>query len=394
MRAFVVPFLALGLLAGCAAGIDISKPARKFDDAVSDGSAAVNALVRAERLSEKALVYARLLSAGSRVHLSPACESLDTLTGFSGARAPGSASGRAARLAERRRVVQKLARDCAVVQSGQTAEMPTEVPASFEPTLTDPLFLCGIDTTRLDATRLALGERTDDGAEALHIPPVTSPYAAQAEIMPALAAYASALEEAVEAKDLDQLKAAGDKVAASLGALGSLAGPYGVAVAPAVTAVGRALNALSGIAFRQQRFGFVKEVVTASDGAVADSTAVVCHTAMNLSESVIDNEFRQLKRSVQSYNVQSRPFDTFSKVASARQELGDIDAAISGFLTVATADYATAILGIAEAHADLKAAVAERNPDLEAVVSKSEDLVKQFQVLNKTVGKLWEGGKP
>jgi hypothetical protein len=79
----------------------------------------------------------------------------------------------------------------------------------------------------------------------------------------------------------------------------------------------------------------------ASDGAVADSAAVLCHTGMSLSQSVIDNEFRQLKRSVESYDVQPRPFDTYAKMASARQELGAIDAALTAFLTVATADYAT-----------------------------------------------------
>jgi hypothetical protein len=393
MRAIRVAACSALVLCGCAP--DLAPIAGDYSHAVDSGEAALADTVRANIAARKMSDYQLIALDRPALRLTPACNEIFDMAASGGivlsAGAP-SEGDRQEALDARRKLLAAAAKDCAVTEGAPTAVSDGSDDGQPDPGR-DPFYLCGIDTSRLSINDSNAGATGVQGA-AIRIPPLPPRVAAQADIMPALAAYANALKEAAEAKDIAELEAAAQRLVDSLTALaGLVAGPYGVVVAPAIQAVGTAATTLTGVFLREKRFRLIRDVVIATDPAVRDSAAIVCHSALVLSHEVVRFEMIRLNDLLATYN--GLAIDSGSTLQEDRQIIGvvqDIDVAVVSVRDVSTADYAGAILGIAEAHASLKAAIENPEHDFTATKKLLEKLVVQFEEIQKATSALQTAG--
>ncbi len=398
MRGCLSATTAALLLAACAP--DLSQVTESYSDAVSGADAAITEVVAANTRARKRLDYQTIAIDRPLLRIEEACSEIFDLAAWSGGalaspNAAPSEEARQAALAQRQERLTQLAKDCAVVTTQQAAAGP----ALFAPMapgtsgtsaqLRDPFYLCGIDPSRLTLSQD--GSSTPDQASTRpkRIPPLAPNTAAQAQLTAALEAYASALQEAAEAKDIEALESAATRVADSLSALAALAGPFGVIAEPAVKAVGTAAARLTGLIMREERFDFIKETVNATDGAVQDSVAVVCHGALLLSYEIVRSEGFLLNDMVNDYNIARGLTDaSFAGDRLMMARLEAMDSAVLSLRQVAGRDSVAPILGVAESHNALKKAVNEPDPDFAAIVARLKTLIGELEQIRKIASTL------
>jgi hypothetical protein len=392
MRAIRVAACSALVLCGCAP--DLAKIAGDYSHAVDSGEAALADTVRANIAARKMSDYQLIALDRPPLRFTSACNEILDLAASGGivlsAGAP-SEGDRQEALDARRKLLAAAAKECAVTEGAPTSISDGSDDRQPDPRR-DPFYLCGIDTSRLSINDSNAGATGVQGAR-IRIPPLPPRVAAQADIMPALAAYANALKEAAEAKDIAELEAAAQRLVDSLTALAVQAGPYGVVAAPAVQAVGTAATTLTGVFLREKRFRLIKDVVIATDPAVRDSAAIVCHSALVLSYEIVRVGMIRLDDLLVTYN--GLAIDSGSTLQEDRQIIGvvqDIDVAVVSVRDVSTADYAGAILGIAAAHTSLKAALENPEHDFTATKKLLEKLVVQFEEIQKATSALKTAG--
>ena len=383
------------LLSACAP--DVSKVAGSYSESVSSANAAMDDIVGANTRARKLQDYRSIATDRPELRIADACNDIFQLAAWTGG-ALVSVEGapnedeRMAALAERQDRLSALAEDCAVEvgaaeAAGRAAEADSDIVIPAR--LRDPIYLCGIDPTRLTVSDAGVSELAGSGGSRRRIPPLPLDVTGQTRIAEALAAYAAALKEAAEAKDLDALQSAAESLVASLKTLAALAGPFGVVAAPAVEAVGRAANALTGALLREARFRFIKKTVAAADGAVRDSAAIVCHGAMLLSYEVVRAEHFLLNDLILEYNiVRAETAKTFAGDREVLALLEASDRALTALRGVGTHDVVTPFLGVAEAHGELKAALEDPKRDFKAAIKLMKKLVGQFQDIRRTTAAL------
>ena len=387
--------LTASLLTACAP--DLSKVAGDYSKAVDGANTALGDVVKANAAARTSLDYQTIALERQPLGLTPQCRQLFDLTAWSGG-APVVSDGapnedeRRVAFKERRALVENAAKNCAAVALSQTGDGDPAVLRSIGPKLRDPFYLCGIDLGRLDRQAFDNSDVTAPGVTGggpARIPPVAPKAAVQAQIMPALAAYAKALKAAAEAKDIEELESAANKLADSVGALAGLAGPYGVAAGPLVEAVGAAAASLTGLFLREKRFRFVKTVVVATDSAVHDSAAIACHGALLLSYGVVRAEAFHLDDLLAVYNGAAiDAADTLEADTALIAQLYGIDRAVVSARGAATADYVTVMLGIGAAHRSLKDAVEDPDTDFKATLKQLEDLIERAEDIQEATADL------
>ena len=383
------------LLSACAP--DVSGVAGSYAESVSGANAAMEDIVGVNTRARKRLDYRSIAMERSILRIAGACNEIFQMAAWTGGAlvstegAPNEEE-RVAALAERHKRLTALAKDCAVEvgsadASGRAAEGDSDIVIPAR--LRDPIYLCGIDPSRLSVAQAGVTEPAGSGGSRLRIPPLPLDVAAQTRIAEALAAYAAALKEAAEARDLAALQSAAESLVASLTKLAALAGPFGVVAAPAVEAVGGAATALTGSLLRESRFRFIKKTVAAADGAVRDSAAIVCHGALLLSYEVVRAENFLLNDLVDEYNIARRRVATdFAGDREIVAMLEASDRALAALRGVGTHDVVTPFLGVAEAHGELRAALEDPKRDFKAAIKLMKSLVGQFQEIRKTTAAL------
>ena len=389
-------------LAACAP--DVSKVAGEYSKAVDGAKTALNDVVIANRNARKALDYQSIALDRKTLGFTAECQQLFDLAAWTGGTLvvsdePPNEEVRHEDLKSRRAIITRAAKECAVeVGSRVILRVSTESQLP-EARLRDPLYLCGIDLSRLGGPdyekQLYNGDISMPGVKGGstgRIPPQPLIVGAQAEIMPALAAYAKALKVAAEAKDIEELEAAATKVVDSFTALAALAGPYGAVVGPAVKAVGTAATTLTGVFLHEKRFRFIKEVVIATDSAVRDSAAISCHSAMMLSYEIVRAKMFQTIDALAEYNITGITSPkTFQADRELIAQLNSIDRAVVSAREVASADYISAMLGVSAAHRSLKDALENPKTDFKATIELLEKLIGQLEDVQKATSALANG---
>ncbi|MDJ0945594.1 MAG: hypothetical protein QNJ30_19170 [Kiloniellales bacterium] len=368
---------------------DLSKVAGDYAEAVTGADEALTKVVDANTSVRKRRNYSLIADERPTLRTTAACGQIFDLAGGSGGAAPSSPGaadeeGRATALKERQKLLEKAAEDCAV----ETAEGAAAAAApAAERRLRDPLYLCGIDPAHL--TGLAEGGGLGNGKSG-QIPPPPPRVEAQARVMPALAAYASALKEAAEAKDIEALEEAAQKVADAFGKLAAAAGPYGVAAAPVVTAVGNAAVTLTGAILREKRFRFIKKVVVETDPAVRDSAAIACHAALVLSFEIVRDARFRLGEAVEDYNLAKDAKRSLEEDRKIFALLETMDSAVVVLREVGSANYVEPLLGVSAAHASLKSALEDPDHDFAATIKLLKKLAGQLEEIKKATEALAE----
>lgn len=399
MRGCLLTGAAAIMLAACAP--DLSQVTESYSDAVSGADSAMTEVVAANTRARKRLDYQTIAIDRPLLRIEAACSEIFDLAAWSGGAlaSPNAAPTKEARqraLTERQDRLARLAEDCAVVTMEQA---PAASPALFAPMapgasgtaaqLRDPFYLCGIDPTRLSLSQEGSTAPDQASTRPKRIPPTAPDTAAQAELTAALEAYANALQEAAEAKDIEALESAATRVADSLSELAALAGPFGVIAAPAVKAVGTAAARLSGLFLREERFDFIKETVNATDGAVQDSVAVICHGALLLSYEIVRSEGFLLNDMVNDYNIARGLTDaSFAGDRQMMMRLDAMDGVVFSLRQVAGRDSVAPILGVAESHNALKQAVNDPDPDFAAIVARLKTLIGELEEIRKIAATL------
>ncbi len=398
-RGIVVPAIpalaAVLVLSACAP--DVSQVAGSYAESVSGANAAMEDIVAANTRARKRLDYRSIAMERPVLRIAGACDEIFQLAAWTGGAlvsiegAPNEEERKAA-LTERHKRLTSLAEDCAVEAgqaqpTGRAAEADSDIAIAAR--LRDPIYLCGIDPSRLTVTEAGVTEPAGSGGSRLRIPPLAQDVAAQTRIAEALAAYAAALKEAAEAKDLAELKSAADSVVESLEKLAALAGPFGVVAAPAVKAVGSAATTLADALLRESRFRFIKKTVAAADDAVRDSAAIVCHGALLLSYEVVRAEKFLLQDLIDEYNIAR---NSVAKNFAGDREIVALleasDRALASLRGVGAHDTVTPFLGVAEAHGELRAALEDPKRDFKAAIKLMKKLVGQFKEIRKTTAAL------
>jgi hypothetical protein len=294
------------------------------------------------------------------------------------------AGDREAAVRERSRLLDRAAADCFVFADDGSAER-AEAP-DLPPTLTDPVFLCGVEADRLDPTGGAAARTVSDKpARRLPVPPPDD--AAGTRLLPPLVAYVAALDAAAGAEDIAALEAAGRQVARSFGDLAGKAGPFGVVAGPAVTAVGNAATTLTGITLREKRFELVRTTVREANPHVTDVAAVACHGTVAASFPPIRQAYDRLRDAVVDYNVARTDTRGVPDTELAAQ-IEVVGARIAALRAAGRGDVVTPVRGIAEAHDALHRDLERGDRDFDRTVEVLRPLAEDLQKAGSAIGEL------
>ena len=179
---------------------DLSKVTGDYAKAVDRGKTALGDVVKANANARKTLDYQTIALNRSFLKLTPECQDLFDLTAWSGGKPVVGAGApdeeeRKKDLKERRKRITRAAKDCAVVTGAPSGTLVTAESTLPGAKLRDPLYLCGIDLSRLGSPENEKQVANADvstpgprGGGPARIPPLPPSVAAQTEVMPALAA--------------------------------------------------------------------------------------------------------------------------------------------------------------------------------------------------------------